>query len=338
MTTALGLALLVGCGPSLPDWAGDVPLEAFTVPEPGEIHVESPAEPVQDALIAGGWQPWPGVTDEFLVDSHVLRLERAGVWADLRTTDTGVRLLKLEAPPEARPVSAIDLATVPEPVSGDLRAKLPGLLGCQTQHGERADVVLRAGRYQWSRGRIVRNGEWALSGDTLTLDPPWAVTCTSVAGIGRGIPQLVTCGAADLLWCGGLAPGPTVALVVDDVAAARTDARIGRIAALVNRPLEDVPFPGDAMVFLTSGPASRDGRAKNAVHLRYTTNVAVPRAAARGPERSYSELAERLAYRIRRDLGVPVTVEAVDDPAALPAGIAIHAVVGVSGDVTTAER
>ena len=325
--------LLFGCGPSLPEWAGEVDLTGFTVPTPDEVHIASPAEPVQDALIAGGWQVWPQLPDEFLVDSHVLRLERDGTWADLRTTDEGVRLLRLAAPPDARPVSPADLSKTWTVLDDDLEARLPSLLGCQTLHGDRADVELRPGRYQWSSGRVVRNGDWTLAGDTLTVGAPWNVECRSVAGVGPGLPQLVSCGAQDLLWCGGAKPGPTIALVVDDVQRARTDARVTRIAALVNEPLEDVDFRGDGVIFLA--PASGDSAANSSVRLRYVRGVSVPRASARGADRTYQELAERLAYRIRRDLQVPVRVEAVDSAADLPAGIAIHTVVGASEEVSS---
>ncbi len=337
--------VLLGCGPSLPGWVGEVSLRESTVPEPGEVHSTQPAEAVQDALIAGGWQAWPGVTDEFLVDSHILRLERDGTWADLRQTDDGVRLLRLEAPPEPRPVSAAsDVAMSGLPVELEGAPQLAGLLGCQSlgQDGEdgkgRADVEMRAGRYQWSSGRSTDNGSWTLDGDTLRMGPPWSRTCPSVAGVGKGIPQLVTCGASDLLWCGGLAPGPTVAVVVDDVQAARSDSRVARLVALANQPLEDVPFPGDAVVYLAreSEPAAGDSSVKTAIRLRYTDSVRVPRASPRGPERSYAMLAERLAYRIRRDLGVPVSVERVEAPGDLRAGVTIHTVVGASDEVTSA--
>ncbi|MEZ4321362.1 MAG: hypothetical protein R3F61_28065 [Myxococcota bacterium] len=285
---------LTACGPSLPAWVPELGVEPVLSVEDDEVRLGVPPGQVAEWLLANGWRGWD-VVDESPVDSHHLRLERGDVWMDLRSTDDGSRLLRLDGLPAAQPAPEVVL---PALMDGDPAERLLVAQGCQAPG---ADVRFMPGRYQWSGGRVQAGGTWTIDGTSLVLEGAQARRCEGVKLVGTVLPQLVTCGPEPLVWC-GVPAMPTLA-VLDAGGGPEAVARAG---AHASRPL-------DQPSYVFSGPAPRaDG-----LEVRYAPDVV-----------GAAERAKKLAYRLRRDLGVPIALGR-SEPTSPSAVAAVVVVVGI---------
>ena len=258
-----------GCGPSLPDWLSGLEAGAYEVVDESEVRFSTAPSEIEDSLHDAGWVSWR-VGDESLVDSHHTRVERDGVWADLRSTERGARLLKLETPPQAQPISPVQvpgLLSEPEKM-------LPLAQLCQR---DGADFRFTPGRYLASSGRAQQAGEWSIEGGVLTLSGAESLRCEGLVVVGEVTPKLISCGQEPLFWCG--TPGAPVTAVVD---AGGGDQQLARVAGVAGAEGDFVyrgaPVESVGLTVLIGSDASR-------------------------------ERAEAVGYRIHRDLGVPVRFE-----------------------------
>jgi len=260
---------MVGCGPSLPEWLPGLSPGPFEVVDASEVRFSANPAEVEDSLHDAGWVSWR-VTDESVVDSHHTRVERNGVWADLRSTEQGSRLLKLDAPPQAHPISPVEVpGLLSEPAK-----QLPLAQLCQR---DGADYRFTPGHYLASSGRAQRAGTWSVEGRVLTLSGAEALRCEGLVVVGEVTPKLISCGPDPLFWCG--TPSAPVTAVVDAGAGARQLSLVAAVAGAEG----DFVYRGSAAesAGITVLIGSDDSR----------------------------ERAEAVGYRIHRDLGVPVRFE-----------------------------
>ncbi|MCB9677873.1 MAG: hypothetical protein H6737_22420 [Alphaproteobacteria bacterium] len=271
---------LLGCGPSLPGWLPELGVGPIEAADADEVRIGAPAADVAAWLESHGWQGWR-VVDEDLIDSHHRRLDKAGVWVDVRSTETGSRVLLLEDGPPRREIAPVAL---PGMLEGEPAPLLAATAGCQASD---ADVRFTPGRYLWSGGRVQHAGTWTIDGGALVLDGPKAMRCEGLVLVGGPYPTLVSCGPEPLVRCGA-PPGPTLA-VLDAGGGADRVALVGGAASV------------DAGSFVFTGPSAG------------TEGLVVEYAPGRP---GAVERAEGLAYRLHRDLGEPVALGRAESPVA----------------------